>query len=178
MLLAALAHKPFEVLEIELAGIDRNPVRLRPCDDRVSTEYTAQTRYIALKNVGCGGRRRGSPELVDQQIARDWLVGTNQECGQKRALPWPTELEGLSSIRNLEWPEDAKLKPWPLSHRREPNTSYARCPLALPGRKFPAQDLAALYDRFVPSACTRRGPASFAPFVIPRDGAPGDLDVR
>src|SRR5215207_6558283 len=53
-----------------------------------------------------GRRRRLAPQLVDQQLGRDYLVGVQQQHRQQRPLLTPAEREGTVVLGHLQWAEE------------------------------------------------------------------------
>ena len=66
-----------------------------------------------MRDVHLDGRGRGlrwcaAPDLVDQAIARDGLVGVEQQEGEQRALLRAPELQHPALHLDLERSEDAE----------------------------------------------------------------------
>ena len=64
---------------------------------------------------GCGGAigRVLAPELIDQPVGGNDLVGMEKEGSQQRSRLAATERYLTASVPNLERPEDPKLHPLP-----------------------------------------------------------------
>ena len=64
---------------------------------------------------GCGGAIGGvlAPELVDQPVGGNDLVGMEEEGGQQRSRLAATEGHLTASVPDLERPQDPKLHPLP-----------------------------------------------------------------
>ena len=108
----ALADELFEVLDVELAGLDAKrvgaPVRLQPPSLAVA-QPAPQLRHVVLQNLGGRGRRRLTPQRVDQPLTGDRLVAMQQQEHQDAALPPLADPDGMVLvIADLEGPEQAK----------------------------------------------------------------------
>jgi hypothetical protein len=85
---------------------------VRPRHDNravASRERLAQPRHVSLQGLGC---RRGTtltPQLVDQPIGRQRLVGMQQQQREQRALLAPAERHHTALIEDLERAEDAEV---------------------------------------------------------------------
>jgi hypothetical protein len=98
-----------EPLELDCVGLaDAEQVARRPCDEDAVGKRLAQLRDVALHDLRCGCRRVLIPELVDQPIGGDGLVGVQQQERQERALSPGPELEFVSVLPDLERAEDTK----------------------------------------------------------------------
>jgi uncharacterized membrane protein len=65
---------------------------------------------VALQHVGCGLRRRVTPELVDQTVDRDDFVRTQQEQREDGPLLGATELKERPVGSDLERAQDAEVE--------------------------------------------------------------------
>ena len=85
-----LLRQVLEAVEIELAEADAQDVAGRARDENAlvasPAERRAQARDVDLQRVGGARRRPLAPQLVDQRIRRDDLVGAQQQDRQQRTL--------------------------------------------------------------------------------------------
>ena len=73
-----------------MSGVYDEPVAALRGHDRVVTvtrERLAQFRDVDIDGLSCGRRRRGAPQLVDQALSRDELIGMQEQHGQNDAAP-------------------------------------------------------------------------------------------
>ena len=113
-LAAAFRHQALELVGVEPPGVEPELVAVLARRDHVSvSERSAQPRDVDLH--GLGGRRWRSvaPELVDQPIAAERLVGVQQQHGQQRPLPSPAHRHHAVGVKDLEWAEDAEFDAQP-----------------------------------------------------------------
>jgi hypothetical protein len=82
-----LRHEPLEDVQVELAGVDAQQVPRRAGDEPLRAESSGvrrgerlpQVGDVALQGVdGCAGRFPG-PQLLDELVAGEDLVGAEQE---------------------------------------------------------------------------------------------------
>ena len=83
-------------MRVEPLGIERQLVAALARDDRAGAaasvrarQCLAQTRDLHLQRLGGAGRRALPPELVDQPVCCERLVGVEQQQRQQRPLPAP-----------------------------------------------------------------------------------------
>ena len=79
-----LVHEPLESVEIERVGLDPDDVAGRSGRQHVLRQRLAKSRDV---DPQCGGGALGrvlAPELVDQPVGRNDLVGVEEEQGEKR----------------------------------------------------------------------------------------------
>jgi hypothetical protein len=55
-------------------------------------------------------RRPFSPEFLDQAVARDDLVGTDEQGSEKCSLTGSAQLDLVPGSADLEWAENAELE--------------------------------------------------------------------
>jgi hypothetical protein len=69
----------------------------------------AQPRDVHLQRLG--GLRRGTlpPELIDQPVGAERLIGVNEEQGQQRSLVASAKRERAALVEGLEWAKDAEI---------------------------------------------------------------------
>ncbi len=113
-----LGHELLEASEVELAGLDAQHVARPVGGEPALSQQLAQPRHVDLHGLRRGGRWRGPPELVDQAVGGDELVGLEQQQGEQRALPDPAERERPVLLGHLQRPKQAKVHP-PASRVRD-----------------------------------------------------------
>jgi hypothetical protein len=106
---ARLGQQRLEALEVKLARLDAQQVTRRPRDHTLLTQLLAQPRHIHLDALGDRDRRCLSPQLVDQPVGADDLVGVQQQDGQERPLLTAAERERRPVLDNLQWPKHSEL---------------------------------------------------------------------
>ena len=106
---ARAGNSVLEAHEVELPVLEphRVPGRLR--DDHISPEHFAELRDVHLDSRRCRLRRLVAPELVDQAVTRNGLVGTEEQERQEPALLGATQLEGPAFVLDFQRSEDAEL---------------------------------------------------------------------
>ena len=102
-----------EAVQVELARGDLHHVPVPAREQRslriAVAERLAELRHVDLDGLGGGRRRRPTPQVVDQPLARDDLVRVQQQERQERALTTPTE-QDLAILRgHLEGTKDLVL---------------------------------------------------------------------
>ena len=85
-----------EARHVELAGCDARDVARSLRDDHarrgtIGLDHLAQLGHVALQRGRGRRRRRFAPDQVDQPVARDDLVGVQQQDRQHAALARPAE---------------------------------------------------------------------------------------
>jgi hypothetical protein len=94
-----------EAFEVELAVGDANQVAGRPLDDQVAAERLAQLGGVNLE------RRRGrlrlldAPQLLDQAVTRDGIVGMQEQKRQEGALLRTSDPHDPAVLLDLQRPE-------------------------------------------------------------------------
>ena len=96
-------------MEVELAVADPDEVAGGLRQDQIPAERLAQLGDVHLERRPGGVGRRGTPELVDEPVAGDDLVGVQQQEGEQGALLRAAELQDPAFFTDLERPEDAEL---------------------------------------------------------------------
>ncbi len=120
---ASLLGQVLEALEIELAEADTQEVAGRARDENALVasalpECRAQARDVDLQRVGGARRRPLAPQLVDQRIRRDDLVGAKEEDRKQRALLATAERHLHSVVHSLERAEHPELHRARLERKR------------------------------------------------------------
>ncbi len=106
----AVLYVALEPPRVDLLGVDLKQVGARTRDQHPgSVQRLSQSRDLVVEAVA--GRVGGlpAPELVDQPVARDDLVGVEQEKGKQAALFGAAELDDALAQPNLNRPEEQKL---------------------------------------------------------------------
>src|SRR4029453_18063422 len=75
----------------------------------VRSQPLTELRDVVLHGVRRRRRRLGSPQVVDERVRRDHLVGLQEEDRQQRALPWAAQRDRLTFRDNLEGSENPEL---------------------------------------------------------------------
>ena len=99
-------------------------VRGRHGPDHVATEHPAELRDVRLENLRGRGRRPAGPELLDQQVARDRLVGAEEQDREQGTRLW---LHPAGRRGPRRPPRAARGGGTPRAHRPRPRT-YAQAP--------------------------------------------------
>ena len=79
-----LVHQPLESVEIELVGLDPDDVAGRSGRQHVLRKRLAKSRDVDPQRGGGALGRVLAPELVDQPVSGNDLVGVEEEHGEKR----------------------------------------------------------------------------------------------
>ena len=98
-------------VEVELARlhVEQVAVRLSHHPGGPFSERLAQPRHLHLKALSRVVGRMLRPELVDQPIGRDGLVGMNQQDRQQRTLPAADDLDRPPGLVDFERAEDPEI---------------------------------------------------------------------
>ena len=105
---ATLAHERVEPPRVELAVGDLQRVAAVARREPAVAERLAQPGDEVVQAAPRRRRRRLAPEPVDQPIARQRLVGVQQEDGEQDALPALLQRHGPCAVLDLERAKDAK----------------------------------------------------------------------
>ena len=104
-----LVHQPLEAVEIELVGLDPDDVAGRSGRQHVLRKRLAQPRDVDAQRGGGVLGRVLAPELVDQPVSGNDLVGVEEEPGEKRTRLGPTQGNLASPVPHLERSQDPEL---------------------------------------------------------------------
>ena len=104
-----LVHQPFELVEIEIVGLDPDQVARRPRGQHVLRKRLAKSRYMHVKRLVGALRRVLAPELVDQPVGGDDVVGMEQKHREKRARLGTAEGDLAAFVPHLERAQDPEL---------------------------------------------------------------------
>ena len=110
-LVPGLREQPLEPVRVEPVGVELQAVPALPGHDQVApaSERLAQPRDMDLHGLGRRGRRLLAPELLDQPVGAERLVGVQHEHGEQRALLAPSERDFAALVEDLERSEDAEV---------------------------------------------------------------------
>ena len=101
-----------EAVGIELPRLDTEEIARRACGDAVSAERRAQRVHVHLQRIGGAGRRRRTPDPVDQPVGGDHLVGVKEEEGEQRARPRAAERDDDAVVvQHLQRPQHTEFHP-------------------------------------------------------------------
>ena len=103
-----LGNESPEAVEVELVRTDTNQVPRRPRLEAVP-EYAPQPPDVVLERSLGSGRRRVSPDAVDQPVRGNDPVGVEQQKRQRSPAPHATEREDALTIEHLQRPQDAEI---------------------------------------------------------------------
>ncbi|HEY7692075.1 MAG TPA: cupin domain-containing protein [Gaiellaceae bacterium] len=146
-----LRDQRLEPLEVELAGLEHDPVAGAAGLDPLRPEGLPQAVDVDLERLDGRGRRRLAPERVDEGVARHRLACPEQQRRQQRALLRPPEVERLAFRAGLDRSQDPEFHGF-LSPRttRQANAK----------RMLSAPVDGALQQGRRPAAATRKGDAN------------------
>ena len=99
----AALDRTLEALAVELALLDAQQVAGRSGDEAVA-ELLPEQGDVVADDLGRGRRRRLVPELVDEPVDRDDLVGVEQQERDQRELPAAPEAEARPSSTTSSGP--------------------------------------------------------------------------
>ena len=89
----------------ELAVLDAQRVTVPPRLQALAlavVKRAPQLADVVLQDLGRRGRRRLTPEGIDQPLARDRLVAVQQQEDEDAALPALAELDGAIPVGDLK----------------------------------------------------------------------------
>ena len=97
-------------MEVELTGGELDEITRSMRANPFGAERFAQAGDVDLKRLPRGLGRALAPELVDQAVGSDDLVGVEEQDRQRRSLLAGAERDRAVAVRpNLERPEDPEL---------------------------------------------------------------------
>ena len=104
--LPPLAGQPLEAVEVEVLRVGPEDVAVQLGHQRRvsarSREDLADLRQVDVQGSGDRARPLGSPDPLHQSLARDQLVGVQEQEREQRALPRAAERERLAVDPGLE----------------------------------------------------------------------------
>jgi hypothetical protein len=113
---APLGHQPLEALRVEAVGIERQLVAALARHDHagravtgLTRERLAQARDLHLHRLGGAGGWTLAPELVDQPVRCERLVGVQQQQRQQCPLLAPAERNRAALVEDLERAKNAEV---------------------------------------------------------------------
>ena len=104
--LARSVDELLEAVDVERLGRELQNIAARAGDERVGPERLAQLRDVALERLRRRVRSLLAPEVLDEALARDELVGVQQQDREQLALPPATDRDRSIAIEHLEWAEE------------------------------------------------------------------------
>ena len=99
---AGLGDEPLEAGDVELGRVDPQHVAGRAGEEPAVAELFAQPGNVALDDLCDRRRRRLPPQLVDQPLRRDDVVGVQQQDGEQRPLLAAAEHERTIVLDHLQ----------------------------------------------------------------------------
>jgi hypothetical protein len=99
---AGLGDQRLEARRVELRRVEAEHVARRAGDEPAVAELAAQARDVHLDALGDRRRRRLAPDLVDQPLRRDHVVGVQEQHREQRALLGPAERERATAVGHLQ----------------------------------------------------------------------------
>ena len=99
-----------EAVEVELVGRQPQAIPAAAGLDPLGAERLSQAVDVDLERLNCRARRGGAPELIDQALAGERLIGVEEQHGESALLPRP-ERDGSLIVGGLDRPEQAKFEP-------------------------------------------------------------------
>ena len=105
----ALVDQPLEALEVELVRSDADQVAGRPRLQHVLRKRLAEPRDVDAQSRGRVVGRALAPELVDQPVGWDDLVGVEEQHGEQLTRLRPAQGYLAAFIPNLERSQDPEL---------------------------------------------------------------------
>ena len=106
---ARVGDKLVERVEVELVRLDPKPVRRSVGDEPVCAEEPAKSRSLILQRRSRRGGRVGAPQLLDEHVERNRLVGPQQQQSEECPPTLPSEWQGPPLLPDLQRPEDPEL---------------------------------------------------------------------
>src|SRR6266545_5120692 len=107
-------HQRLEAGQVQLAGIDPQPIAGRVGPDPLRAEQLAQRGDVAVQRRRGAGRRRLPPERLDEPVGADHLVPVQEQHRQQGALLRPPRGEVAVAVEDLERTEDRELHCTPI----------------------------------------------------------------
>ena len=98
-----LVRQALEACHVKLGAVDAQDVTRRTRHQAAVSEHLAQPRHVELDALGCGRGRRRAPEVVEQAVDRDDLVGVQQKHRQQRALLAAADHQYAIALEHLQW---------------------------------------------------------------------------
>jgi hypothetical protein len=140
----ALVEKALEAIEIDLSRLDTQHVsRTTGEDDPIRRarflERPPEVGNVVLDDLRCGGRRRLSPELVDEAVAGYHSTSMQEEEREEGLLLSAPDQHRPIPIADLEGPENAEFQA-PLRAARLPLAARSPRPTGHSGRLWASVD--------------------------------------
>jgi hypothetical protein len=107
--MAGPRDQPLEALEVELAGLDRDPVAGAVRLDPVGADRLPEAVDVDLQRGRGRCGRLVAPECIDERVAGDDLAGAEEEGREQRALLRRSQRDVTPIGERLERAKDVKL---------------------------------------------------------------------
>ena len=105
----AVVDQPLEPVRVDLLELDLQLVAVLARHEDIRRKLLAEARDVHLKGLQRVRRRALAPELVDQALARERLVGMQQENGEDRPALVSPERDLPGPVKGLQRAENAKV---------------------------------------------------------------------
>ena len=114
-LVASGREQLLEAIHVQLARLDVEPIRAPlGLEPPVASERLAQRRHLVVEHLLRRRRRRLTPELLHEPLARDELVGPQKQQGEEGTLPSCAYLKREAAVPNdLKRAKQAKVQTSP-----------------------------------------------------------------
>jgi hypothetical protein len=106
-----LGNETLEPVEIDRVRIRPQHVSPRPGDQDVPADVLPQPRNVIVERCRGVGRRPAAPEILDQPVGADDLVGMQDQQGEHRPALRPAHLEEVAVGHHLERSEHPEFHP-------------------------------------------------------------------
>jgi len=104
-----LLEERLEAVEVELVAVDSEEVPRCFRLEALLAEHSAELRDVDLDRFPSRLGRLLTPESVEQAVARDDLVGIQQQHCEQASLFRPAHIERPLAVEHFEWTENPKL---------------------------------------------------------------------
>ena len=130
-------HQLLKAVDIPLPGAEVQPVPApMSLEPSVSTQRLPQRRHLVLNHLVRRRGRRLSPQLLHQAIARDQLVGAQEQQSQQGALsPRANRNREAAIIDGLQWAKQPEVHSWSNRNTASRLRKRQRCPVVSAGSR-------------------------------------------
>jgi hypothetical protein len=104
-----LSHELLEAVQVQRGAIGTKLVRGGDRPDDAVAQLAAEPRDVRLEHLRGRGRRPAGPELLDQDVARDRLVGPEEQDREQGARLVSAQRDLAALGDHLERPEETEL---------------------------------------------------------------------